>query len=188
MTDYDKWQTRPLFREGAPNWQVCNFQNIISMPQMGVNTKTESVVMWLWLRIVLKTYRTTAAQVTAELNIHLQTLISTKTAQHDLYKSNIHSRAAIAKPLITETNAQMHKPWCRDHEIWTSHNWKCAHHIMVKWAVLHVVPSEGGLQSETPSSDSVTWERFCDSLDSILLVHYHPSWSNYCTVLCWKFG
>jgi hypothetical protein len=28
VTDYDKWQTRPLVRKGAQNWQDCNFQNI----------------------------------------------------------------------------------------------------------------------------------------------------------------
>jgi ribosomal protein L18 len=60
-------------------------------------------------RIVSKNHRTIAAQVTAELNIHLEVVVSTKTARHELHKSNIHSRAAIAKPLITESNAQMPK-------------------------------------------------------------------------------
>jgi hypothetical protein len=40
--------------------------------------------------------------VTAELNIHIEDLVSTKTARCELHKSNIHGRAAIAKPLITE--------------------------------------------------------------------------------------
>jgi hypothetical protein len=31
MMDYDKWQTRPLVREGAPNWQDCNFQYITNI-------------------------------------------------------------------------------------------------------------------------------------------------------------
>jgi hypothetical protein len=48
-------------------------------------------------RIVLKNHRTTAAQVTAELNIHLEDPVSTKTVQSELHKSNIHGRAAIAK-------------------------------------------------------------------------------------------
>jgi hypothetical protein len=52
---------------------------------------------------------TTAAQVTAELDIHLEDPVSTKSVQHELHKSNIHGRAAIAKPLITESNSQMHK-------------------------------------------------------------------------------
>jgi hypothetical protein len=60
-------------------------------------------------RIVLKNHRTTAAQVTAELNIHLEDTVSTKTVQRELHKSSIHGRVAIAKPLITESNAQMHK-------------------------------------------------------------------------------
>jgi hypothetical protein len=60
---------------------------------------------------VSKNHRTAAAQVTAELNIHLDDPASTKTVQCELYKSNIHGRAAIAKSLITESNAQMHKQW-----------------------------------------------------------------------------
>jgi hypothetical protein len=60
-------------------------------------------------RVVSKNHRTTAVQVTGELNIHLEDPVSTKTVRCELHKSNIHCRAAIAKPLITESNAQMHK-------------------------------------------------------------------------------
>jgi hypothetical protein len=31
MTNYDKWQNWPLVREGAPNLQDYNFQNIINI-------------------------------------------------------------------------------------------------------------------------------------------------------------
>ena len=75
-------------------------------------------------RIVPKNHRTTAAKVTAELNIHLEDTFSTKTVWHDLHKSNIHSRAAIAKPLITENNAERQKRWCDDHKTWMSDDWK----------------------------------------------------------------
>jgi hypothetical protein len=47
--------------------------------------------------------------VTAELNIHLGDPVSAGIVLCELHKSNIHGRAAIAKPLITESNAQMHK-------------------------------------------------------------------------------
>jgi hypothetical protein len=57
-------------------------------------------------RIVLKNHIITAAQVTAELNIHLEDTVSTKTVQRDLHTSSIHSRATIAKSLIIESNAQ----------------------------------------------------------------------------------
>jgi predicted transcriptional regulator len=62
-------------------------------------------------RIVLKNHTTTAAHITAELNIHHEDPVSTKTIQCELHKSNIHdsSRAAFAKPLITESDSQMHK-------------------------------------------------------------------------------
>jgi hypothetical protein len=53
-------------------------------------------------RIVLKNYRTTAA----ELNIHLEDPVSTKTVRRELHKSNNHSRAATVKHLITDSNVQ----------------------------------------------------------------------------------
>jgi DUF4097 and DUF4098 domain-containing protein YvlB len=55
--------------------------------------------------------RTIATQVTAELNIHLEDPVSTKTVRGELHTSNIHGRgrAATAKPLITESSAQLHK-------------------------------------------------------------------------------
>jgi hypothetical protein len=39
------------------------------------------------------------------MNIHLEDPVSTKTVRCELHKSNIHGRAAIAKPLITGSNA-----------------------------------------------------------------------------------
>jgi hypothetical protein len=70
------------------------------------------------LRIISKNHRTTTAQVTAELNIHLEATVSTKTVRRELHKSNIHGRTAVAKPLITESNVQMPKWWCYDHQTW----------------------------------------------------------------------
>jgi hypothetical protein len=58
---------------------------------------------------VSKNHTTVAAYVAAELNIHLVDPVSTKAARHELHKFNIHGRAKCAKPLITESNAQMHK-------------------------------------------------------------------------------
>jgi hypothetical protein len=75
-------------------------------------------------RIVSKNHKTTAARVTAELNIHLEGLLSTKIFRREFHKSNIHSRAAIATPLITENNAQMRKRWCHDNKTLISDNWK----------------------------------------------------------------
>ncbi|PNF32883.1 hypothetical protein B7P43_G01837 [Cryptotermes secundus] len=63
-----------------------------------------------------KSTLTNATQVTAELNIHLEDPISTKTVQCELHKSSIHSRAAIAKPLIPGSNFHMHIRWCHNHK------------------------------------------------------------------------
>jgi hypothetical protein len=100
-----------------------------------------------------------------------------KTVRHYLHKSNTHCRAAIAKPLITESNAQMRKWWCHDHKTWTSDNWECARH-MIRRVVLHVVPyirkslrleiTQGSL----PGSNSGTRGRFCDGLSSNIMLQY----------------
>jgi hypothetical protein len=63
---------------------------------------------------------------TAELNIQHEDPASTKTVRRELHKSNIYGRAAFAKSLISESNAQMRKRWCHDHKTWTSDNWKSA--------------------------------------------------------------
>jgi hypothetical protein len=71
----------------------------------------------IFRKIVLKNYTTTAAKVRAELNIHLEDPVSTKTVSHGLHKSNIHERAAITKSLISESNAQMsHSSCCSLHQ------------------------------------------------------------------------
>ena len=47
-----------------------------------------------------------AAKVTAELSIHLQDLVCTKTIRRELHRSNIHGRAAVAEPHVTENSAK----------------------------------------------------------------------------------
>ncbi|XP_076065314.1 uncharacterized protein LOC143039321 [Oratosquilla oratoria] len=75
-------------------------------------------------RIVARQHKTTAAKVTAELNTHLRNPVSTKTVRRELHKANIHGRAAIAKPLITDANAKLRKKWCHEHKTWTLDDWK----------------------------------------------------------------
>jgi hypothetical protein len=41
--------------------------------------------------------------------MHPEEPVSTKIVGHEPHKSNIHGRSAIAKPLNTESNAQMRK-------------------------------------------------------------------------------
>jgi transposase len=81
-------------------------------------------------RTVSKNHRITTVQVTAELNIHPEDPVPTKTVRRELHKSNIHGRAATATPLITESNAQMRKRWCHGHKTWTSDNWNRARYTV----------------------------------------------------------
>jgi hypothetical protein len=87
-----------------------------------------------------KTHRTTAAQVTAEVNIHLEDPASTKIVWCQLHKSNNHSWAAMAKSLFTESNDQMCKWWHHNHKTLTSNNKTTEMCDMVRWVVLHAVP------------------------------------------------
>uniref|UniRef100_A0A671M3L7 Uncharacterized protein n=1 Tax=Sinocyclocheilus anshuiensis TaxID=1608454 RepID=A0A671M3L7_9TELE len=57
-------------------------------------------------RIVSKQHKITAAEVTANLSIHPEDHVFTKTKNRELHKANIHE---IAKTLITDTSAKMRK-------------------------------------------------------------------------------
>ena len=59
--------------------------------------------------IVSKIRRITAANVAAELSIHLEGPVSTKIARWQLHRYNIHGGVAIAKPVITQNNAKSEK-------------------------------------------------------------------------------
>jgi hypothetical protein len=58
-------------------------------------------------RIVSRNHTVTAAQVTAEPNNHHEDPVFKKTLRCELCKSNIHGRAVVTEPLITESNADM---------------------------------------------------------------------------------
>jgi hypothetical protein len=60
-------------------------------------------------RIVSKNDRITAAQVTAELNIHLEDPVYIKTVRRELHNSTSMARLHIVEPLSAENNAQMRK-------------------------------------------------------------------------------
>jgi hypothetical protein len=130
-------------------------------------------------RIVSKYHRTTAAQVTAELNIHLEEHVSTKTVCRDLHKPNIHGQAAVAKPLITKINAQTRKRWGHGGKTWTSDSCKQAGD-MVKCCSLHQgdfiyvwrTPIEACNMRCLPGSNSETQRWFCDGLGSNIMVQY----------------
>jgi hypothetical protein len=80
--------------------------------------------------------------------------------------------AAIAKPLITESNAQMRKQWCHNHKTWTSDNWKhiVLHAVPCIKKSLHLENTQGRLQSRMPGSNSKTQGRFCDGLGCNIMV------------------
>jgi hypothetical protein len=73
-------------------------------------------------------YRT---KVIAELNIHFEDPVSTRTVGHERHKSNIHGRTALAEPLITESIAQMRTRWCGDYKTWTPDSWKRARDVVI---------------------------------------------------------
>ncbi|MBJ5496517.1 hypothetical protein JGG50_25385 [Salmonella enterica subsp. enterica serovar Typhimurium] len=71
-------------------------------------------------RIVTARRKTTATKVTAELNLHLQNTVSTHTVRRELHKQHIHGRAAIAKPLVSQTNMKRRLQWRQEHKTWTA--------------------------------------------------------------------
>ena len=77
-----------------------SWEDITSYEEQKSKTKTKWKGSPTWKRTVSKNHRTAAAKVTAELNIRLKALFPQKTVRRELHKSNIHSRAAIAKPVM----------------------------------------------------------------------------------------
>jgi hypothetical protein len=69
-------------------------------------------------RIVSKNRRTAAVHVTGKQN----RIFILKTLFTQLHKSNVHGRAAIAKYLITESDALIRDRWCHNHKTWISYN------------------------------------------------------------------
>lgn len=65
-------------------------------------------------------HKTTAAKVTAELNIHLKDYVSTRTVRREQSKHPWK----IWKPSITEINAKIRKRWRNNHETWIADNWE----------------------------------------------------------------
>ena len=70
-----------------------------------------------------KNHRNPAAEVAAKFDICLEESVSTRAVQQELRKSNIHRRAAIATPLITENNTKRRKRLCV-HKTLMSYVWK----------------------------------------------------------------
>jgi hypothetical protein len=60
-------------------------------------------------RIISKKSQEYCSTGRVKLNIHLENFVSTKTGQREIHKSNIHGWVATAKPVITESNAEMRK-------------------------------------------------------------------------------
>jgi hypothetical protein len=82
-----------------------SWEDNISEEEQWAKIKTDIKSRRTLRRIVSQNHRTTAAQVTGEVNIHLEHPVSTG----ELNKSNIQGRAAISKLFIPENNAQMRK-------------------------------------------------------------------------------
>ena len=66
-------------------------------------------------RTVSINHRSTAAKVTAEININLEA-VPAKTVWQELHKTKIRGTAAIVEPLITENSAKRWRRWCDDHK------------------------------------------------------------------------
>lgn len=92
-------------------------------------------------RIVARKHKTTAPQITAELNASMREPVSVKTVRRALHDEGIHGRAAIAKPLLTPRNVKQRVQWCKDHRTWTLDAWK--HVIWSDESSFTVFPTSG---------------------------------------------
>ena len=75
-------------------------------------------------RIVRKDHKNTAPKITAEINDHLENPVSSKTVRRELHKAGFHGRAAIRKPLLSQTNIAKRLEWSRNLQNWSLEQWK----------------------------------------------------------------
>jgi predicted transcriptional regulator len=75
-------------------------------------------------RTVSKTKRTAAPKVTAELNIHLKTLLPQKQSDESFTDPTSTEQPAIVNSLITENKAKRRKRWRGDQNTWTYDDWQ----------------------------------------------------------------
>jgi hypothetical protein len=135
----------------------------------------EIVLHWEGLSQKSQNYCTTGESKTELKNV------PTIIVRRELHKSNMHGTAAIAKPLITESNAQLYKQWCHDHKTWTSDNRERTR-VMFRWVVrpsrcsLHQEEFTFGEQSRKPTIQNVWLQQWntvvCDDLGSNIVVQY----------------
>jgi hypothetical protein len=153
---------------------------------------------------VLKNHRTTTAQVTAELNIHLAYPVSTKSIRCELHKSSNHGRTATAKPLITESNTQMCKQWCPVKTIKPGH--ETTENTCVIWSdelAFMLFPTSGRVYVwRTPEKaynmeclipivkhgrgSAMVWPAILCT--AFCWPYYYPSWPNYCNGIHGQVG
>jgi len=66
-----------------------------------------------------------ADKVTTELNLHLNTPVSSKIVRFKLHKTGIRGRVAIFEQLVTYKNAENRRAWCNADINGTLEEWQC---------------------------------------------------------------
>jgi len=116
-----------------------SWEEIISCEEQWPKHKTKWNGSPTLKRTVSKNHKTTAANVTVELKIHLEDPFSTKTVWRELHKSNIHVTAATAQPLVTENSTKKRKRCSDDRK--NLDVWWLEIRNMIRGVVLHVITS-----------------------------------------------
>jgi len=104
-------------------WILLNFKRSIAKCN-GLIDASKKIRKTTCNGIVMSKKKTTAAKVTAELNQHLDSPVSTISVRRYLHKENIYGRTAIPKPLVTDANAKGRVEWCHNHKTWSIDKWK----------------------------------------------------------------
>lgn len=97
-----------------------------------------------------------------------------KNVRRILNKAINHRLVPIAKLLISDTNAKLHKNWCKDHKTSTYEN---------RWSCLCVAYFHRKIGFQSVLFNCKTWWWIRDDLDSGFVVfsrpHRHPDWLCY---------
>ena len=77
-----------------------------------------------WTVCVRSNRRATVAQIAQEVNAGSDRKVSEYTVHHSLLRMGLHSRRPVRVPMLTPVHRQKHQLWAREHQNWTTEQWK----------------------------------------------------------------
>ena len=74
--------------------------------------------------VVRSNRRATVAQIAQEINAGSDRKVSENTVHRSLLRMGLHSCRPVRVPMLTPVHRRKHQQWAREHQNWTTEQWK----------------------------------------------------------------